>query len=256
MSESNRPIIAVATCLMHADPNRALFKGKALQFQEQKMVRAVWRSGGLPYAVPHLDDPEAPGALLAHVDGLLLQGGADVAPGSYGETPEQPEWAGDAVRDAYEAALVNEALARKLPIFGICRGLQSLNVICGGSLYQDITTHVEGSLVHRDWDKYEVIEHTVDLEPGSFVAGAYDDATILVNTIHHQSIKDVAPGFRVTARAPDGIVEAVEREDLDEQFAAAVQWHPEWLDGSPEGGPHRSSGDALFKAFIDRCRRS
>ena len=109
MSDANRPIIAVATCLMHADPSRALFKGKALQFQEQKMVRAVWRNGGLPYAVPHLDDPEAPAALLARVDGLLLQGGADVAPGSYGETPEQPEWAGDAVRDAYEAALELDA---------------------------------------------------------------------------------------------------------------------------------------------------
>lgn len=255
MTNSRRPVIAVATCLMHSDPNRPLFKGKALNFQEEKMMRAVWRGGGLPYALPYLGDSDAAQALLEHADGLLLQGGVDVAPSSYGETPQQPEWAGDAVRDAYEAELVQHALERKLPIFGICRGLQSLNVICGGTLYQDITANVAGSLVHRDWDKYEVIEHTVDLEPGSFVAGAYDEATILVNTIHHQSIKQVAPDFHVTARAPDGIIEAIEHKGLDGQFAAAVQWHPEWLDGSPEGGPHRSSGDALFRAFTERCRR-
>lgn len=255
MSDTPRPLIAVATCLMHADPTRALFKGKALHFQEQKMMRAVWRGGGLPYALPYLDDADAAQALLERADGLLLQGGADVAPGSYGETPQQPEWAGDAVRDAYEANLVQHALERRLPVFGICRGLQSLNVICGGSLYQDINTHLDNAMVHRDWDRYEVIEHTVDLTPGSFVAQAYDEPTILVNTIHHQSIKEVSPDFRVTARAPDGVIEAIERKNLEEQFAVAVQWHPEWLDGSPEGGPHRSSGDALFRAFVERCRR-
>ena len=249
-----RPGIAVASCFMHADPDRAIFRGKTLLYTEQKMARTLWRAGALPVA--HLDIPEDPEgsarALLERCDGLLLQGGADCAPESYGETPLRPEWSGAPLRDAYEKRLVDMAVAMKLPVLGICRGAQILNVARGGSLYQDIETQVEGSLLHRDWERYEIIEHEVALESPSWVQRVYGRDRILTNTIHHQGLKDIGPGLRVTGRAPDGIVEAV--EDIgDDRWLVGIQWHPEWLDGSEQGGPHRSDGDAIFSAFVEQC---
>src|SRR5690606_8516988 len=140
-----RPAIAVAACFMHADPDRAIFRGKTLLYTEQKMARSLWRAGALPIA--HLDIPEDPDtsarALLERCDGLLLQGGADCAPSSYGESPLRPEWSGDAVRDDYERRLIDMAIEMRLPVLGICRGAQILNVARGGTLYQDITTQIE-----------------------------------------------------------------------------------------------------------------
>lgn len=246
---------------MHADPQRAIFKGKTLQYTEEKMAATLWRGGGLPLGLPDLKSTEAVEALVAQVDGLLLQGGADVSPTSYGETPIRPEWSGDRIRDEYEIELVRAAVAQGKPVLGICRGVQLLNVARGGTLYQDVETQVEGSLAHRDWHRYEDVEHTVSLESGSWVHEVYGADELLVNTIHHQAVKDLAPGMRITSRAPDGIVEAIEdiRPDGDERgparWLAGVQWHPEWLDGSPEGGPHRSDGDRLFAAFVRTCAR-
>jgi putative glutamine amidotransferase len=261
-TEGARPRIALTACIIHEDPERALFKGKALQFSEQKMAHAVWRGGGLPIQLLDLREREALEQAIAACDGLLLQGGADVAPGSYGEEPLRPEWHGDAVRDRHEIAAVEVALALGKPILGICRGIQVLNVALGGSLYQDINTQVEGSLVHRDWHRYEVIEHGVSLEAESWLAQVYAEhlrsdaetggAGLLTNTIHHQAIKQVAEGLRITARAPDGVIEAV--EDInDERWLVGVQWHPEWLDGSEVGGPHRTPGNPLFRAFVEAC---
>jgi putative glutamine amidotransferase len=249
-----RPRIALTCCIIHEDPERALFKGKALQYTEQKLARALWRAGGLPIQLLDLREREALEQVIADCDGLVLQGGADVSPSSYGEEPLRPEWSGDVIRDRHEIAAIEVALALGKPILGVCRGAQVLNVARGGSLYQDINTQVPDSLVHRDWHRYEIIEHAVTLAAGSWLSGVYAGASeLLTNTVHHQAIKQLAPGFQIAARAPDGIVEAIENI-ADDRWLVGVQWHPEWLDGSPEGGPHRSSGAPVFERFISVCR--
>lgn len=248
-----RPKIALSSCLLHEDPQRKLFKGKALQFTEQKMAHAVWRGGGLPIPLLDLREREALEVALAEVDGLLLQGGADVAPESYGEQPIKPEWHGDAVRDRFELAAIEVALELGKPVLGICRGHQVLNVALGGSLFQDINHQVEDSLVHRDWHRYEIIEHGVEVEPDSWIDWVFGGGELLTNTVHHQAIKQVAPQLKISARAPDGIIEAVELID-ETRWLVGVQWHPEWLDGSVEGGPHRTAGNPLFERFVELCR--
>lgn len=249
-----RPRIALTACIIHEDPERAVFKGKALQYSEQKLARAVWRGGGLPIQLIDLREREALEQAIAGCDGLVLQGGVDVSPSSYGEEPLRPEWKGDAIRDRHEIAAIEVALALGKPILGVCRGAQVLNVARGGSLYQDINTQVADSLVHRDWHRYEIIEHTVSLVPDSWLAGVYAQTPeLLTNTVHHQAVKRIATGLEIAARAPDGIVEAIEDIGAD-HWMVGVQWHPEWLDGSTEGGPHRTPGAPVFERFIDVCR--
>ena len=220
------------------------------------MARAVWRAGGAPFGLLDLrdmgDDRAVMEALLEDCDGLVLQGGSDVAPPSYGESPMRPEWGGDPLRDHFEMLAIEVAFAKRTPILGICRGLQVLNVALGGTLYQDIQTQVSGSLVHRDWEHYEEIEHEVALVPDTWLHGLYGADTLLTNTVHHQSVKDLAPMCTVSATAPDGIVEAFECIE-DDRWAVGIQWHPEWLDGSELGGPQRSRGDTVFQAFVRLC---
>jgi putative glutamine amidotransferase len=162
------------------------------------------------------------------LDGLVLQGGNDVAPENYGETPLQPAWCGDAVRDRYETELVRAFIAAGKPVFGVCRGLQLLNVMHGGSLLQDIATLRPDALAHREADRYERHYHAVEFVPGTHLARLYPGLRrATTNSIHHQGIKDLAPGFVVEARCPDdGMIEAIRCSGP--AWVAAVQWHPEF----------------------------
>lgn len=232
---TDRPLrIGVTACFDHADPKRALFKGKTLLYVEESMLGYVMRNGALPVMLPRSLGGFTPQALLEGVDGLLLQGGADVSPTSYGEEPIQERWSGDRTRDEYEIALIKESIASDKPVLGICRGVQILNVALGGSLYQDINTQIEGSLVHRNWDVYDGLEHEVELTEGGRLAQIYENAPAMrINSIHHQSIKDPAPGLHVEARSPtDGVVEAVVLTEYGASerlpYAVGVQWHPEF----------------------------
>ena len=251
---------------MHADPMRALFKGKTLQYVEQRLAASVWRAGGLPILVTELGDDAAARTMIASLDGLVLAGGADVAPQSYGMASIDPRWPGDPIRDAYECHLVTLARATGKPVFGVCRGAQVLNVALGGTLWKDINTQVDGTLVHRDWDNYDELGHDVRVAPDCWVSEQYGGAQKLsVNSVHHQGLRDLADGLTATAWAPDGIVEAVEAIDRT-QWIAGVQWHPEWLepnagdstgagaDATVAGPGGRASGDVLFAAFVSACR--
>lgn len=247
---------------MHADPQRALFRGKTLQYVEERMAKAVWRAGGMPIVLLDVGDTEALELQADTLDGLLLTGGADVAPQSYGEDPMQPQWSGDSIRDAYEIAWVQAMQTRGLPVFGICRGAQLIAAAFKGSLWQDINTQIEGTLVHRDWHRYDQLGHDVQLETGSWVSKAYEGAnSIGVNSIHHQSIRRVPEGFTVTAVAPDGVIEAIERVD-DQEFVVGVQWHPEWLEAqrvaTDPNAQAWANGAPLFEQFVRECgsRRS
>jgi len=175
---------------------------------------------------------------LRGLDGLLLTGGDDVAPVRYGETAHSAVQEAEPGRDEFELALVTAARAQKLPIFAICRGIQVLNVACGGTLVQDIPSQVPGALAHSlpvPPNQSYSLAHEVWIDKDSLLSRLMRDRladdTCEVNSRHHQAVKDVAPGFKVSATAPDGIVEAI--EDPSTLFCLGVQWHPEnfWRTG-------------------------
>jgi putative glutamine amidotransferase len=188
----------------------------------------------------------------AALDGLVLQGGNDVAPECYGEQPLQPEWAGDIVRDRYEIELIDAFATAGKPVFGICRGLQLINVMFGGSLYQDLATQQPASRAHRELGKYERHYHEVELVAGSRLASLYPGLKrATTNSIHHQAIKTLAPEFTVEARCPeDGTIEAIRRRG--EGYVAAVQWHPEFHE---PGSVETFDDSAMLEDFLEECRR-
>src|SRR3954468_12933054 len=152
-STDDRLRIGVSACFFPAGPQRPVFKGKTLLYAEESMLALLGRGGALAYLVPR-STPSGPSidAYVDDLDGLLLQGGSDVSPRSYGEEPLRPQWAGDEPRDRYEIDLIREFADAGKPVFGIWRGAQILNVAFGGRLYQDITPQQPGSFEHRDWD--------------------------------------------------------------------------------------------------------
>ena len=225
--------IGISACFLHPDPQRAVFAKKTLQYIEQSMAYWIMACGALPVMVPSPAPGSAPGDVhfddYAHwLDGLVLHGGADVWPGSYGEQPLQERWSGDRLRDEYEQALLRAFVALDKPVFGVCRGLQLINVTFGGTLLQDIATQRPESLMHRDADRYDHNFHQVEVVPETRMQALLTGAgSYKINSIHHQAIKDLAPGFVVEARCPnDGMIEAIRREGPG--YVAAVQWHPEF----------------------------
>ena len=233
---------------MHADPNRQLFTGKTLQYVEQSIAHWVMSTGAMAVMIPSPTGATQRGDVtLDHyaqwLDGLVLHGGADVSPLSYGEAPLQDRWAGDKIRDEYEIDLVAAFEGAGKPVFGVCRGLQLLNVAYGGTLYQDIATQLPHASQHRDASVYDLNFHAMEIREGTRLAQLYpQQRRCKVNSIHHQAIKDLAPGFTVEAvSAGDGIVEAIRRPDAGKPYIAAVQWHPEF---------HRPGADTLDDAAL------
>ena len=228
-----RPKIGISACFMHPDQTRNTFAFKTLQYIEQSMAHWVMAAGAMPVLIPSPDGDTARGDVTLGdyaqwLDGVVMHGGADVWPGSYGEEPLRPEWSGDRIRDEYEIALVKAFVAAGKPVLGICRGLQLINVAFGGTLYQDTSTQREGALVHRDGQIYDQQFHTVSIEPKSRLSAILAGVTSCkINSIHHQSIKDLAPGFVVEARCPDdGVIEAIRHTGA--AWVSGVQWHPEF----------------------------
>jgi putative glutamine amidotransferase len=214
--------------------------------------QAVLHVGG---EVRILDPSMTVEAALDGIDGLLLTGGDDVAPTRYGETPHPSTKNAEAGRDEFEIALVKAARARKLPLFAICRGIQVLNVACGGTLVQDIPSEVHGALNHSltipPHESY-ALAHEVWLEKASLLSKLLADRLngaeeCEVNSRHHQAVKSVAQGFTVTATAPDGVIEAI--EDPSARFCLGVQWHPENFWRTGEFRP-------LFEGFVEAANRT
>lgn len=243
------PRIGITCGLLPPDPERPLFKGKPLAYGEANLSAAVARAGGLPYLLPDLPDAAQLTAMIDDLDALVLSGGTDVSPQAYGEQPIDPRWPGDPERDAYERTLITAALARHLPVLGVCRGIQILNAVLGGNLWQDLPSQFGGEHVHRDWDNYDDNEHRVRIADGSWLASVHGAGEYLVNSVHHQAVRTLAPGLTATAWSSDGLVEALERID-DDHFLVGVQWHPEWLHARSPHAARRAPGDPLFAAFL------
>ncbi len=223
--------------------------------QNRKMedyLESVRRAGGEPVEV--VVGSEAPEHLLARVDGLLLTGGGDVDPTLYGQTRHATFEAAESGRDAFEIALAKAAMGKGIPFLAICRGMQVLNVAMGGTLIQDIPSEVTGALEHAVPQPRFHIAHEVWVSKGSRLATLLadhmeDGETCHVNSRHHQSVKDVAQGFDITATSPDGVVEAMEKPGPT--FCVAVQWHPEnfWRTGE-----FRELFEGLVQAANERKR--
>jgi len=268
MSAGSRPPrIGISACFFHPDDERLIFKGKTLLYLEQSMAAWVQSGGALAYLVPTADADSSLDAdtYAADLDGLLLHGGADVCPRSYGEEPLKPEWEGDEIRDRYEIELVRAFRAAGKPVLGICRGAQILNVAFGGTLYQDILTQTDTERVHRSQELYDHNMHQVDLVEGSGLAKLYPgDGSVKVNSVHHQAVKDVGAGLVVEARSSDdGIVEAIRYTGTHDAgidggggnggYAFAVQWHPEFFKGVDDGT--MLDNDPILDEFLDEAAR-
>ncbi|MFL5469529.1 MAG: gamma-glutamyl-gamma-aminobutyrate hydrolase family protein [Gemmatimonadaceae bacterium] len=206
-------------------------------------VTALENAGLVPLIVPPLTSADAASAVLDSVAGLVLTGGEDVDPARYGEQRHEKVRSVNAARDATEAALIQEARARGTPVLAICRGIQMLNVALGGTLVQDISSQCNTDIVHDEDGPRDSRSHEVSIEPGSLIAKAVGTEHLTVNSFHHQSVKRVADGMRVTARSPDGIIEGLESTE-DDWWVMAVQWHPEEMNESTEPWDR-----GLFKAF-------
>jgi putative glutamine amidotransferase len=206
-------------------------------------VRAIARAGGRPLLIaPTPADLDEPGELLDLLDGVLVTGGADVDPASYGERPHAETAPATPDRDAFELRLVRAAAARDLPCLGICRGMQVVNVAYGGALEQHLPDRLDHD-IHRG-DDGQFSDHQVEVEPESLAAIAAGATRVAVKSYHHQGVAHVGDGLRVTARAAgDDTVEAI--EDAGRRFMLGVLWHPE-----------EDDADRLIGAFVRECRQA
>lgn len=226
------PMIAVTPCRSMAD-----------------YLESVHRVGGETLEL-HLDT-DTPADIVSRVDGVLFTGGGDVDPALYGEAAHETYSAAEPGRDAFEIALAQAAVRANLPIFAICRGMQVLNVALEGTLVQDIPSMVNGAVEHSVAEPRYQIAHEVWVSKGSTVWTVMQDQmeegdTCQVNSRHHQAVKRAAAGWDITATAPDGVIEGMER--AGHPFNVAVQWHPEnfWRTGEFR---------ALFEAFVNAARK-
>ena len=207
----------------------------------------LYACGALPLVLPFDSDAIDVEQMLSICDGLLLTGGADVNPRLYGEEPLPECGPIQPIRDELEYRLLDKALETDMPILGVCRGSQILNVYLGGTLYQDLRTQVPDSLNHAMEPPYEMPCHRVRLEQGEPLHQLLGIDILPVNSIHHQAVKDVAPELVPLARSMDGVVEGTWMPG--KRFVWGVQWHPEWI--WREHGQQRN----IVQFFVDACRK-
>ena len=213
--------------------------------QRAAYAQAIWGAGGDAIFLPCNPDKSNVGQIVGMLDGLLAPGGRDIDPMFYGE--ERIEECGKVIlfEDEYDMVLVKEAVKQGKPVMGICRGMQLINVLYGGSLYQDIPTQYSDEITHTRKESTEENFHTVNIEKESYLAKVLGETEdVKVNTSHHQAVKDVAKVFKVTAKALDGTIEAMENIDAS---ILCVQWHPERLQDI-------EIYQKLMKDFVNRCR--
>ena len=191
-------------------------------------VEGVAQAGGVPVVLPPVAENGGVARIVDSLDGLLLSGGSDLHPSYYGEEPIPELDVTIPERDAFEMALLERAMSRGIPIFGICRGLQVLNVALGGTLYQDLASQVGPDLVkHRQETPKWQPTHEVEFYSRTRTAEISGSGTVKVNSYHHQAVKDLSDDLIVSGCSSDGLVEAVEYRNLSEQWIVAVQWHAE-----------------------------
>ena len=223
-----KPVIGISGSLIIDDSGS--FAGYKRSYVNNDYILSVIRNGGIPFIIPFNENEEVIKAQMEMIDGLLLSGGQDVAPKNYGEEPTPK--LGDIFpeRDDFEYALLKSALEAKKPVLGICRGSQIINTYFNGSLYQDLSYIGKDVLKHNQVNSPSMVTHSVTIDKSSKLFDIFGEEKIRVNSFHHQAVKKVGEGLVKAAKAPDGIVEAIEKKDYT--FLVAVQWHPEMLQNS------------------------
>jgi len=232
-----RPVIGI-TCAHDNDLDRA--------YLNQYYVRAVEKAGGIPILLPVVDDMACLNQMVHMVDGLLFSGGADVDPFYFGEEPLSRMGEITPQRDVFELELAHQALGADLAILAICRGIQLINIAAGGKIHQDISTQVAHAIKHFQKAPRWYSTHKICIKAGSQLASMMQSKEVRVNSFHHQAVAEAAPGFKVTAQASDGVIEAIESEN--HKFVLGLQCHPECMWEKDERFLR------IFKVFIDAAK--
>jgi putative glutamine amidotransferase len=246
-SRHERPLIGVTTSEVRAAERITPTPEGEPRGREMALglpyLKGLEAAGGLPLVMPPLSE-DAIEPLLDRLDGICLSGGPDLDPQNYGAGPHPELGPTEPDLDRFELAVARRADAREMPILAICRGTQALNVVRGGALHQHLP-EISEEIAHRQQTPGDQTSHAVQIDPESRLAATIEGNEIDVNSFHHQAIDRLGEGLVVSARAPDGTIEAV--EDPTRPFLIGVQWHAETL-------VHRSYEAALFRRFVEACR--
>lgn len=235
--------IGISARIFHPEPGSKGLRSKNLQYLEESIAQWIMSRDVLVFMIPTVNTNGMlhPSNIrlrdyAKHLDGLVLQGGADVSPQTYSQMATRPEWIGDRARDMYELELLHEFIEAGKPVLGICRGCQLINVAFGGTLYQDIASEVPSAKEHVN-DNYDSHRHVIQFPSGSTLAPMFAPQVVpIVNSIHHQAVRDLGRDLTVEAMSePDNIVEAIRYRKAP--FVMGLQWHPEF---------HRAGGVDLL----------
>jgi putative glutamine amidotransferase len=233
-----RPTIGI-TCSHDDQTNRS--------YLPQAYAKAIEQAGGMPLLLPQAPSSSDCISQLVHLlDGILFSGGVDVDPIHFGEEPLPALGAIAPERDGFELELARQALNADLTIFAICRGIQILNIAAGGTIYQDLPSQLTKTLKHSQEAPRWYATHKAVIKSGTFLARDLQTREIRVNSFHHQAVNRLAPGFRLSATAPDGVIEGIESEN--HKYVVGVQWHPETM---WEKDPQMLK---LFKSFVQATK--
>lgn len=239
----NRPVIGISTSILI--DGGGMFPGYHRSYVNRDYVRSVLAAGGIPVMLPMSDDKEAIETALSLCNGLILSGGQDVYPLNYGQEPHRNLGEVCPERDTFDFELYRLAKEKNMPILGICRGSQIIAAAEGGCLYQDLG-EFDGALKHSQGHSPSMPSHHVSIEKGTKLHDIMGEDRIAVNSFHHQIIKEAGDEMIVTAKADDGVIEALEHKSA--KFIIAVQWHPEMMHATDE---HMLN---LFKALVEQCK--
>lgn len=231
--DGDRPIIGISWC---EDTDVSEYSEDL-----QAYIDAVELAGGVSILLPLLEEEAQANEWLEEIDALIMTGGEDIDPSYYNEKPDANLEDVNSERDQSDYILLTAALEKNMPVLAICRGHQMLNVVCGGSLYQDIPTQYETDILHRSLDEVDFEYHDIGIVKGSKLAEIMGSGSIEVNSWHHQAIKDLGLGLYIVATSADGMVEAIEREGM--AFVVGVQFHPEW---------HVEDGEMEYLAIFEK----
>lgn len=246
MTRGTLPLIGV-TADVSEPPKLTQDHRESILFVPQRYLSAIERAGALPLILAPSRSRAALRHLIGQLDGLLITGGNfDIHPRLYGEKPIRALGTVKPTRTDFELEMTAAALQRDLPILGICGGAQAINVVLGGSLYQDIDTQVPGAGAHQQSAKKSSGGHPVHVRPDTQLHAIVRRGILEVNTTHHQAVKALGRGLIINALAADGVIEGI--ESTEHRFVIGVQWHPEVL------APRRQAQRRIFACFVTRCK--